>query len=565
MEEQSTPDGSDGLLTPSLEPTNGVQNSAFHDLMGAVPIAILTVDRDRAIRSMNRASEKLFGYETETVAGEPITRLLPAFDTESLGARQAITDEEAAPLEVEGVTKSGYGIVLELTAGEIVVDGETVHTITLIDITNRKAVEEELKEQQLRAQEGSQRLSSIMNSVLDAVISTDVEGNVQSFNTAAERMFGYSVVEAVGKNVSALMPEYNDYIKEFLETGEMKLIGAQQEVTGHHKDGSMFPIELSMNWMEFRGDFMIVAVCRNITRRKREEKERAYLERELQQAQKLESLGTLAGGIAHEINTPVQYVGDNIRFLRESCGGIESVLKTSKAFFEAVSSDTDLEEAFRQARTALDAADVSDFLEEAPQAFEESLDGIAKISEIVQAIKEFSHPATKEMASVDINHLISMTATMARNQWKYVAALETDFDESLPTIQALSGELSQVVLNLLVNAAQAIEETGEQGAIFISTQADGDWIEIRVRDTGTGIPAENLERVFEPFFTTKEPGKGTGQGLSISHTIVTLKHGGAIAVESPEGEGCSFIIRLPVVQPPGAPKDAADGEQTEAA
>jgi signal transduction histidine kinase len=193
-----------------------------------------------------------------------------------------------------------------------------------------------------------------------------------------------------------------------------------------------------------------------------------------------------------------------------------------------------------------------------PASIDQSLEGIERISEIVRAIREFSYPDAKEKTAIDINHAIATTLTVANNQTKYVADVETDFDTSLPQISCFPGEFNQAILNLLVNAAHAIEaiESDDKGKITLTTRNQGDQVEIRVGDTGTGIPKAIRKKIFDPFFTTKEPGKGTGQGLAICHTIITKKHGGTITVESEPGKGSTFIICLPIEGPGSSPETA---------
>jgi signal transduction histidine kinase len=291
-----------------------------------------------------------------------------------------------------------------------------------------------------------------------------------------------------------------------------------------------------------------VALESEMQERARAEAERMELERELLQIQKMESLGTLAGGIAHEINTPVQYVGENLRFLQESFLDLGNVLQHYESLVEAAAREAALSQAVADATATAEAADMAFLRKEIPASIDQSLEGIERISEIVKAIKEFSHPDAKEKTAIDINHAIETTITVARNQWKYVAELETDFDDTLPHVPCLPGELNQVILNLIVNAAHAIEDVGsdEKGRITVSTRKFDDRVEIRVRDTGVGIPLENREKIFDPFFTTKQPGKGTGQGLAISHTIITKKHGGTVSLNSEVGKGSTFIISLPL-------------------
>ncbi len=276
------------------------------------------------------------------------------------------------------------------------------------------------------------------------------------------------------------------------------------------------------------------------------------VERELRHMQKMESLGTLAGGIAHEINTPIQYVAENLRFLSDSFSAVVRILEKFEGLVKAASADGVLATPV----TYVNAVAVLEHLRgEIPTSINQSIEGIERISEIVRAIKEFSHRDAKTKSAIDINHTIETAITVARNQWKYVPEIETDFDQSLPAVPCLPGEFSQVMLNLIVNAAHAIEETGatKKGRITVSTRNDGDRVEIRVSDTGVGIPEEIREKIFDPFFTTKEPGKGTGQGLAISYTIITKKHNGTISVQSEIGKGTTFIVCMPI-----AVKDASN-------
>lgn len=268
------------------------------------------------------------------------------------------------------------------------------------------------------------------------------------------------------------------------------------------------------------------------------------LERELAQAQKLESIGQLSAGIAHEINTPTQFIGDNVHFLSESMTEVFSVLQTleTRAGTGAVGGD--------ELVKLLSAADVAYLREEVPKAISQSLDGVARISKIVGAMKEFSHPAI-ERTPHDLNRAIESTITVASNEWKYVAEMCTDFDAALPPVTVMPGAFNQVILNILVNAAHAIAEAnaGEpaaKGSISVSTRKIDDWAEIRIQDSGIGIPEKIRDRIFDPFFTTKPVGKGTGQGLAIAHDVVVNKHRGSIAIETAPGQGTTFVIRIPI-------------------
>ncbi len=421
------------------------------------------------------------------------------------------------------------------------------------EVEERRQAEEVLRQNDQRLRSSQQRLNAIMNSVVDAVITIDSDGKVHSFNRGAERIFGFSMTEVLGQNVSLLMPEphrsqHGFHIARYLTSGQSGSIGVTREVTAARKDGGEFPLELAVNELDLEGERLFVGVCRDITRRKQRESERLALERELSQSQKMESLGTLSGGIAHELNTPIQYVGDNVRFLEGAFEDLAKVLQAYAPLAQAAEQAGDPGGLANAVAAVVEEADLEYLAEEVPVSIKQTLEGVERVSKIVQAIKEFAHPDGGAKAPIDVNRAIETTATVTRNQWKYVAELKFDFDPDLPQVPCLAGEFNQVILNLIVNAADAVEDKGgeDTGVITVSTRSDGDWAEIRVSDTGTGIPADLRERIFDPFFTTKEPGRGSGQGLSICHTIIHKKHEGELNVESVDGEGTTFIIRLPL-------------------
>jgi two-component system NtrC family sensor kinase len=294
----------------------------------------------------------------------------------------------------------------------------------------------------------------------------------------------------------------------------------------------------------------LVVVARDITERRLEEQKRQQMEIQLRHAQKMESIGQLAAGIAHEINTPTQYIGNNTAFARDGVRTLMKVLAAHGKLLQAARLGPVGPELIKEVDDAAPAADIEYLSVELPDALEHSLLGINRVAKIVGAMKEFSHPGSDEKTPADLNHAIESTLTVATNEWKYVANLVTDFDPDLPPVPCLPGELNQVILNLVVNSSHAIADviavSGGKGTITASTRRDGDWVEIRIADTGAGIPEEIRTKVFDPFFTTKGVGKGTGQGLAIAHSVVVDKHGGNIQLESEVGKGSTFIIRLPL-------------------
>ena len=279
------------------------------------------------------------------------------------------------------------------------------------------------------------------------------------------------------------------------------------------------------------------------------------LEAQLQQSQKMEAIGQLASGIAHEINTPTQFVGDNTRFFQDAFDDLIDSIKIYKELLEAFKSGSLTDELIQTAEERIKEFDLDYLEEEIPVAIQHTLKGVGRIAKIVQAMKIFAHPGGEEKEPVDINKAIEKTITISRHEWKYVAELKTDFDESLLLVPCFQAELNQVILNLIVNAAHAIAEANkdnpsQMGTIHISTRREDNGAKIHISDTGSGIPQEIRHKIFDLFFTTKEPGKGTGQGLAISHSVIVEKHKGTITLESREGKGTTFIISLPFVSEP---------------
>jgi signal transduction histidine kinase len=275
------------------------------------------------------------------------------------------------------------------------------------------------------------------------------------------------------------------------------------------------------------------------------------MEVQLRHALKLESIGQLAAGIAHEINTPTQFIGDNARFLQEGFGDLTALLRQYEKLLASAKTEALLPKLVEETEAAVARADLDYLMAEIPKAVAQSLQGVERVTKIVRAMKDFSHPGTDEKTPVDLNKAIESTITVARNEWKYVAEMVAEFDSTLPPVPCLPGEFNQVILNLIVNAAHTIADVvGDggkgKGTITVSTRRAANWAEIRIRDTGAGIPEKVRDRIFEPFFTTKGVGKGTGQGLAIARSVVVDKHGGTIAFETDTGRGTTFIIRLPM-------------------
>jgi len=267
----------------------------------------------------------------------------------------------------------------------------------------------------------------------------------------------------------------------------------------------------------------VVMVETDVTALREAEERSRSLERGLLQAQKMESLGTLAAGIAHEINTPIQFIGDNLRFLGTL---VEETLENEAAIPHLP----------------------DDFSDEAESAIQESLEGVERVRDIVASMRVFAHPDSKDAEPCDINEAVRVTSNISRNRWKYCADLDLDLADHLPLVLCRQGEINQVFLNLITNAADAIEmrpEPANPGRIVIATSLRDHTVAISVSDNGLGIPSEARERIFDMFYTSKPPGKGTGQGLAICQSIIAA-HDGRIEVASEPGKGTTFTVFLPV-------------------
>jgi signal transduction histidine kinase len=321
-----------------------------------------------------------------------------------------------------------------------------------------------------------------------------------------------------------------------------------QEAQHRRKDGAAIDVELRMCRITWDGKPAALLLVHDITERKQAERQRDIMEVQLRHSQKLESIGQLAAGIAHEINTPTQYIGNNVRFLQEAFQDLRGLMGEYERQLAAAKGQSLTREARDEIALAAEQADTGYLLEEIPKAIQQTLEGVERVRTLVGAMKEFSHPGSKEKSPLNLNKAIERTVIVARNEWKYVADLETDYDPTLPLVSCLPSEFNQAILNLIVNAAHAIADVvraagSGKGKIRVQTLNCADWVEIRITDTG--IPEKVRPRIFDPFFTTKEVGKGTGQGLAIVRSVLVDKHQGSIHFETEEGKGTTFIVRLP--------------------
>lgn len=419
------------------------------------------------------------------------------------------------------------------------------------------------------ANEASQKAASLLEgrrAQLNAILDHTVAGiffvrqnlSIRSANRSARTMFDLNddmMIELTLKDIFPQAVEDPMWIEQIIGASNGLDVVAH-EVVARKSDGVNFPVELDVSVLEHEGKQHFVWIVRDISRRKRDAERRAALESELSQAQKLEALGTLASGVAHEINTPIQYISDNVQFLKGALEDFGALINTcSSALSEEAHDIKDLRSNFAKQAEEFDLAFL---LEETPQAISQSLHGLEQVATIVKAIKSFAHPGSDEKSVIDLNEMIETAVTVTRNQWKLVAEVEMHLAPDLPQISGYSSDVNQVLMNLIVNAVDAIEEKDkpENEKIIISTRLGSQFVEVCIEDTGCGIPEEIKQKIFDPFFTTKDVGKGSGQGLAISHSIIRQRHGGSISCESAPGVGTIFIIQLPIATDAEPKEDA---------
>ena len=404
-----------------------------------------------------------------------------------------------------------------------------------------------------------QLLASLLNTVPDAVYFKDRSSRFIRVSAAKARkshaarpedLIGKSDFDHfTGEHAAAAFRDE----QKIIETGE-PIIDFEEKETW--PDGSVTWVSSTkLPLRDVHGRIIgTYGISRDITARKKADEERRAMEMQLNIAQKMESIGRLAAGIAHEVNTPTQFISDNTHFLTDSMGQFAAAITAFRDFVAKLPAGAVDPAALAALKQAEASAELDYLLEEIPRALQQTHEGIARIAKIVRSLKEFSHPSSPDLHPADLNRAIETTITVARHEWKYVADVRTDFDENLPMVPCVLDEFNQAMLNLIVNAAHAITDvvgnSGQKGQITIRTRLDGDAARIEVEDSGTGIPEAVRSRIFEPFFTTKEAGKGTGQGLAMVRSIIERKHRGQIGFTTELGKGTVFHMRLPLENRP---------------
>lgn len=517
---------------------------SYRSLVSHIPDVAWTMDAGGHITFMSPKFERISGYGLSDLAQSGVEFFFQSIHPDDVDrVRRALAalfqDDQPYDVECRVRHKNGDWIwIHDRAVATYERDGIRYADGLLSDITERKRAGAAL-------QRSEERARLLFATIPHPVWVYDLETlRFLEVNEEAVRRYGYRRDEFLRLKITDIRPpEEADRLKQDLRQARVP-VQVSDPWKHRSKDGRIFEVEISSHTLDYDGREAVLVVAMDITDRKR-------MEVELRQAQKLEAVGQLAAGIAHEINTPIQFVGDNTRFLTQSFQDVQKLLEAYAKLTEAAAGNVEhrILQAVKEAQLEADW----EYLEpEIPKALEQTLDGVNRVAKIVRAMKEFSHvDQSGQRAAADLNRALDSTLTVARNELKYVADVVTEFGD-IPTVVCDLGEINQVFLNLLINAAHAIGDvvkgTDKKGSIGVKTWQDDGQVVVAVSDTGTGIPEAIRTRIFDPFFTTKGVGKGTGQGLTLARSVVE-RHSGSLTFETSAGKGTTFFVRLPITYP----------------
>ncbi len=522
----------------------------FRSITTTANDAIVMMDDEGRVRFWNRSAEKIFGYTEGEVMGRSLHDVI-IFGKNIQGHLDGLDkwrtsgkgENIGKTVTMPAVRKDGRDLYVELSLSSVMLKKRWNAMAIIRDITERKETEEKLSK-------AHNEIKSLLRSIDSLIIGVSLNDRITHWNKVAEKLFDLKSEKTIGLKMSEIPINWDwDRIFEGISSSIVynKPVMAA-DIKYESRDKTSRYLDISINPTKdpdgiFNG---FILYGNDITERK-------TMNMQLLQDQKLKSIGELAAGIAHEIKTPTQYLNDNMIFLNEALSKLKCFYDETRDVIEKSKKNNpgfgELRELLKL-ENIIKENDLDYLMDEAPVAINQSMEGIKRISKIVNSMKSFSHPGIENKVPQDLNKAINDTIIISRNEWKYHSDIETDLDERINEIYCYPAELNQVLLNIIVNASQAIGEaienqSIERGKINISTKKINGRIEIIIKDNGPGIPEEIKEKIFTPFFTTKEIGKGTGQGLAIAHSVIVNKHNGKINVKSEPGKWTEFIISLP--------------------
>jgi two-component system, NtrC family, sensor kinase len=549
-----------------MESALRVSEERFRSVVETASDAIVSLNREGNVIFWNKAAEKIFGYSKKEILGKPLTTIIPLQfrGVHNVGMKRVLTTGEekflGQTINTTAALKSGKEIPVELSVARWEGRKDIYFTGIIRDISQRRAIEKKISESE-------KKYRSLFEESKDAVFFTTIEGRLKDINPAGVELFGYSSIDEI-KRVDIVKNLYyhkNDrkrFQSVIRDTGYVK----EFEVNMKKKDGSLITVLLTAqvekdkngNITGYRGIIRdISARVRNEQKLKQMNAELLEANNKLKQAQaslfqqgKLAAIGQLAAGVAHEINNPLGFVASNFSTLEKYFNSIQSFYTL---FNKTMSEITESHGQFSKESIELlmeekQKMGIEFIMDDVYDIFTESQEGLERIRNIVENLRSFSRvDYENKIEKYNINAAIENTLTVAKNEVKYVAEVETDFSD-IPLIECRGDEINQVLLNIIVNAAQAIKNQERQdiGKIRIRTYKNETHVGCDISDTGPGIPEDIIDKIFDPFFTTKDVGEGTGLGLNICHDIVVNKHNGELTVASEKGKGSTFSIRLPI-------------------
>jgi two-component system sensor kinase FixL len=459
--------------------------------------AIVVIDAQGRIDIFNPAAQRLFGYDESEVIGHNVSMLMPPpYRDEHDGYLKRYLAEGQARIigigrEVQGLKRDGTMFPLHLSVAQMLVEGQQKFTGILHDLSSRVDLE-----QRLRSSE--ERWRAIVEAAVDAIIVIDGRGRIEGFNPAAERLFGYAERDAVGQNVSLLMPspyrdEHDGYLERYQREGSARIIGIGREVTGRHRDGTIIPLHLSVGEMRVAGERKFVGMLHDLSVRKR-------IEQQLSEQQSLAKIGEMAAVLAHEIRNPL--------------AGIRGAMQVMAARYDPGSKED--------------------------MVHKEIIARVDTLSELMQDLLLYARPPKPRPAPVDLQRLV-LTITDLLGGDPEVNGVQITVEGSAPVVRADPELLKIVFHNLLINGAHAM---AGRGKLRVQLGGDGHGSSVAFTDQGPGIPADIRDKIFTPFFTTKI--RGTGLGLPTAKRLVEAQ-GGTITVECPPQGGTTVTVRLPIL------------------
>ena len=544
-----------------------ITNEYLQNILKAMLTCLVVIDRDGNIRTVNRATLDLLGYDMGELISAPFETIWSGEekDKPELESDSGIVTE----LETTFISKDGREIPV-LYSSSVLHDEEGAPqgiVCIALDITSRREAEQGLRE-------AEEKYRTIFERSVEGIFQTTLDGHYVSANPALANIHGYdSVEELTSSSIDIARDVYVDSDKR----EQFKLVMADQgfvtrfEAQIRRADGSIRWVSENARLVRdaagtplyYEGTMADVTErkeAEDALRQSKDELEavnRALKEHQAQllQSEKMASVGQLAAGVAHEINNPMGFISSNLGTMAEYIEELSGLIEVYGKLERLVKSggQEDASELLSEIEQKKKEVDIEYLLSDSGSLVEQSRDGAERVRKIVQNLKEFSHVDREEKMPADLNAGIESTLNIVWNEIKYNATVEKEYGD-IPMVDCFPMELNQVFMNILVNAAQAIGDG--QGTITIKTRQDGDFVLVSIEDTGKGMPPEVQQRIFEPFFTTKDVGKGTGLGLNMAYNIVVKKHGGDILVDSEEGVGTTFSVKIPISNGMAEPKES---------